>query len=301
MKLEGKVAIVTGGGQGIGEGIARCLAEEGADLAVFDINSERTGKVVDDLESMGRKALPVVADLTDEDQLKKGVQETLEFFGKIDILVNNVGGTGKEMLDRLMRSFVEASGEGDPLPEYMLYSPEDWDTTFKLNLKVHAMMCHAVTPHFMKQRSGKIVNVASIGARLPSPTEMPYAACKAGEISITWSVASSLAPYNVNVNCICPGLVYTPLWETMADGYVKMIQDAKAKGGTPPGRFALLKNVDMDGMTGEQFFQTFMVGSPLGRAQSVEDMGRAVVFLVSEDARNITGQTLHIDGGVTMR
>ncbi|MCP4755029.1 MAG: SDR family oxidoreductase [Proteobacteria bacterium] len=301
MKLEGKVAIVTGGGQGIGEGIVLCLAEEGADVAVFDINRESTDGVVDAVKSMGRKALPVIADLTDEGQLNRGVQETLDFFGRIDILVNNVGGTGKEMLDKLMKSFVESSGEGDPLPEYMLFSSEDWDKTYKLNLRVHAMMCNAVTPHFVKQRSGKIVNVSSIGGRLPAPTEMPYAACKAGEISITWSVASALASYNVNVNCICPGLVYTPLWETMAEGYVKMIQETKAKGGQLPGRFAPLMNVDMEGMTGEQFFQNFMVGSPLRRAQSVEDMGRAVVFLVSEDARNITGQTLHIDGGVTMR
>ncbi len=299
MKLEGKVAIVTGAGQGIGEGIARCLAEEGADVAVFDINPEKAGKVVEELKSMGRKALPVIADLTDEEEMGRAVQETFDYFGTLDILVNNVGGTKPELLKRLMQSFVDSSSEG--LPEYMLYTSEDWDTYFNLNLKVHALMCHAVTPHFVKQCSGKIINIASIGGRLPSPTEMPYAASKAGVISVTWSVASALAQYNVNVNCIAPGLVFTPLWATMADGYVEAIKQAKAKGGKPPARFAPLMHVDMENMTGEDFFHKFMVGSPLGRPQSAEDTGRAVVFLASEDARNITGQTLHIDGGVTMR
>ena len=301
MKLEGKVAIVTGGGQGIGEGIACCLAEEGADVAIYDINHDAMQNVVEKITGLGRKALPVMADLTNNEQIIKSVRETAEFFGKIDILVNNVGGSSKAMRDKTMQDFVDTAGEEEQRPPYMLFGDEEWDETYKLNLKVHALMCNAVTPYLVKQRSGKIVNVASIGGRLPSPTEIAYAACKAGEISITWSVASALAPYNINVNCICPGLVYTPLWQEMADGYVKMINDTKAKGGQLPARLAPLMHIDTEGMTGHDFFHEFMSQSPLGRPQSIEDMGRAVVFLVSEDSRNMTGQTLHIDGGVTMR
>jgi len=216
MKLEGKVAIVTGGGQGIGEGIVRCLAEEGADVAVVDINSETARKMADEVKSMGGKALPVVADLTDDNQLTKAVQDTVDFFGKIDILVNNVGGGSRE-IDRLMQEYRASLGD-ESLPPYMYYSSEVWDRLYGLNLKTGVMMSHAVTPHFIKQRSGKIVNISSIAGRHPDPGLMPYATAKAGDISITWSLAKALAPYNVTVNCVCPGFVYTPLWARAATG-----------------------------------------------------------------------------------
>ena len=184
MKLEGKVAIVTGGGKGIGEGIARCLAEEGADIAVVDIDGDNTEKVAAEVKSMGRKALPVTADITDEDGVAKIVQQTIDFFGKVDILANNVGGAGGET-GRLMREY-RAKLADESLPQYMYYSSEVWDEFYKLTLKADVMMSHAVTPHFMKQRSGKIINTSSISGRIANPGEMPYASLKAGIISITW-------------------------------------------------------------------------------------------------------------------
>ena len=302
MKLEDKVAIVAGGGQGIGEGIVRCLAEEGADVAIVDINGDTAGKVADEVKSMGRKALPVVADLTDDSQVTRAVQETVDFFGKIDILVNSVGGTSEDT-SRLMREHAASLADAAALPSHMRYSSEVWDRYYQLNLKTHVMMSHAITPHFMKQRSGKIVNISSDAGRMASPDQMPYAAMKAGDISITWSLARALAPYNVTVNCVCPGFVYTPLWARGATGRLEAARNARAQGQELPANLRRFAAEDIEGMTPYEFWLKYIVlpATPLGKEQTAEDMGRAVVFFVSDDAKNVTGQVLHVDGGLVMR
>lgn len=268
MKLEGKVAIVTGGGQGIGQGIVHCLAEEGADVAVVDINGDNARKVAGEVKSLGRRALAVEADITDNDKVVKAVQDILDFSGKIDILVNNVGGypmaafkgaTGMRIIDR---------------------TEEEWDRCYELNLKTQVFMCRAVVPHLVEQKSGKIVNIASVGGRVPSAQLICYATAKAGVIYYTKTLARELAPDNINVNCICPGVLYTPLWEEGAAVLTQLI----------PGT---------EGMKPREFFDTALVSQvPLGREQTPEDIGHAVVFFASEEARNITGQTLNIDGGM---
>ena len=212
MKLQGQVAIVAGGGQGIGEGIVRCLAEEGADIAVVDINGDIAREMAEQVGKMGPKALPVTADLTEEKQVNKAVKDTVDFFGRVDILVNSVGGASAETLMNMMQH-VASLENVEELPQYMWSSPDIWDRYYELNLKSHVMLSHAVTPYFLKQRSGKIVNISSDAGRMPEPALMPYAAMKAGDISITWSLARALAPYNITVNCVCPGFIYTPLWE----------------------------------------------------------------------------------------
>ena len=302
MKLEGKVALVAGGGQGIGEGIVRCMAEEGANIAVVDINSDNAKRISNDVASMGRKALAISADLTDDDEVGKTVQETMESLGGIDILVNNVGGVSEET-GRIM-----AEGYTTDLadqPAYMQYSSEIWDRFYQLNLKTHVMLSHAVTPHFISQKSGNIINVSSVAGRNADPSQMPYAAFKAADISLTWSLARGLAPYGVRVNCICPGFVYTPLWARGATGMLASVQNALSQERELPPRFRYLQgtNIDVAGMTPEEFWRRFIVNpaTPMGRDQTAEDMGRAAVFFVSEDAKNITGQTLHVDGGMTMR
>ena len=129
---------------------------------------------------------------------------------------------------------------------------------------------------------------------------MPYGSIKAGDISLTWSLARSLAPYNVTVNCIAPGFVYTPLWEMGATIRLQMIREAKAKGQKlPPG----IDPDDIERLTPRELWLKYIVNpaTPLGREQTAEDMGRAAVFLVSDDAKNITGQVLHVDGGITLR
>jgi NAD(P)-dependent dehydrogenase (short-subunit alcohol dehydrogenase family) len=298
MKLEGKVAIVAGGGQGIGEGIVRCLAEEGANVAVVDINEKTANKVADEVKSMGRKALPVTADLTDEVHVTRTVQDTIDFYGKIDILVNNIGGVSNETVTQLLES--RAAFEDKALPDFMVFNSEIWDQYYRLNLKSHVMLSQAVTPIFIKQKSGKIINISSVSGRVPEPGHMPYGIMKSGDISLTWSLAKALAPYNVTVNCICPGFVYTPLWELGATAQLHMLREAKAKGQKIPTQF---DNEDFEALTPKDFWLKHIVfpGTPLGREQAPEDMGLAVVFLVSEDAKNITGQTLHVDGGMVMR
>ncbi len=297
MKLAGRAVLVAGGGQGIGEGIVKCLAEEGADIAVADINGDNAGKVADEVKAMGRKALAVKADLTNEDEVTSVVRETVDFFGKIDILVNCVGGVSRETME-LRRAIWETTGE-EPLPEFMSFGPEVWDDYYRLNLKSHVMLSHAVTPYFMKQKSGKILNISSDAARSAEPGHMPYGAMKAGDVSITWSLARALAPYNVNVNCICPGYVYTPLWARGVEGRLEQARNAKAQGKLP----ARIAAEDIEGLSPYELWMKYIVvpNTPLGREQTPEDMGRAAVFLVSEDAKNITGQVLHVNGGQIMR
>jgi len=310
MRLKGQVAIVAGGGQGIGEGIVRCLAEEGADIAVFDINGDTARKVAEEVKKMGLRALPVTADLTKEKQVNKAVKDTVEFFGKIDILVNNVGGASVETGQRIAEhvASLEAVKDTAQLPQYTRFSPEIWNDFYELNLKSHVMLSYAVTPYFITQRSGKIVNISSIAGRMPNPGQMPYSAMKAADISITWSLARALAPYNITVNCVCPGFVYTPLWERGATAYLTMAREAaraaKKKGEKLPAFPGLNpEDVDLESMTPREFWLKYIVlpATPNGRDQTPEDMGKAVVFFVSDDARNVTGQVLHVDGGIVTR
>ena len=264
MKLQEKVAIVTGGGQGIGRGIVLCLAEEGADVAVVEIKQRTAKKVAREVEKLGRRSLAVVADATDNDAIVKAVEEIVGFFGRIDILVNNVGGT-------------DAGGARD-IP----IGGAGWDGFYRLTLKSHVLMSQAVIPHLRQQKSGKIINISSEAGRIGSPMLMAYAAFKSGVISLTKSLALELARDNINVNCICPGVIWTPLWERLA-------------------RAMIARNPQFKDMTPREFFLKNVVARrPLGREETPEDIGRAVVFFASDDARNITGQSLNVNGGNVM-
>jgi NAD(P)-dependent dehydrogenase (short-subunit alcohol dehydrogenase family) len=301
MRLKDKVALIAGGAQGIGEGIVLCLAEEGADVIVCDINVDSAGKVAEVCRKMGRKAETVGADLTKSEEVERAIREALEVFGRIDILVNCVGGQSQETTEIVRESYV-ALGDAN-LPQFLAYGPELWDRFYALNLKSHAMLCNAIVPHLIKQGSGNIINVASISGRLPDPMLAPYAACKAGDISLTWTLARALAPYNIRVNCICPGLVYTPLWERGATAILQSLRDALSRGETPQGLLGLIPPDDVANLSPKEFWLRYLVlpSTPLLREQTPEDMGRAVAFLVSDDAKNITGQILHIDGGQVTR
>ena len=281
MKLEAKVAAVTGGGAGIGEGIVKCLAEEGADVAVIDISKENAEKVSADVKAMGRRSTAIIANVTEKDQADNALQQILDTFGRIDVLVNNVGGESK--------FYYEEPGED--------YSEEkEWDDTIRLNLRATMLMTRAIAPLFVKQKSGKIVNISSIGGRPmaggPPPGGMSgseamlspmtsYGVAKAGVIQFSRLMALQLAPYNINVNCICPGVLYTPLYERSAPRRIQ----------STPGA---------EGLSYQEYFDKYVASRvPLGRGQTPEDIGRAVVFLSSEEARNITGQSINVDGGLT--
>ncbi|MBN2238439.1 MAG: SDR family oxidoreductase [Dehalococcoidales bacterium] len=282
MKLEGKVALVTGGGAGIGQGICLCLAEEGADVAVVDIVKESADAVVEKIKSLGRRSITIIADATEKDQVDAALAEVLNTFGRLDIVVNNVGGESK--------FYFEEPGE-DYLEE------KEFDDTVKLNLKSTVLMSRAVMPLFIKQRYGKIINIASVAGRpMPGRGYHPvedvdperianlgpmagYAVAKAGVLQFTRMTAIQLASYNVNVNCICPGTLYTPLYERSV---------ARRKQMTP----------GTDNLSDQEYFDKYVAPQvPMGRGQTPEDIGKAVVFFASEDAKNITGQTINVDGG----
>lgn len=265
MRLENKIAVVTGGGTGIGRGIVLCLAQEGANVVIPDINLDNATKVAGEAQNLGRKSLALKVDVTKKQQVEDMVKKTLEVFGHIDILVNNAG----LMLDRLGMPFLNNE-------------EEDWDITFAVNVKSIFLACKAVVPHMIERRYGKIINLSSVAGRFASQTNPPYSVAKAGVITFTQIMAKDLARYNINVNAICPGFLWTSFWERLSPILVQ-------------------KNPAYVGMTPRQVFEDRVKALvPLQREQTPEDIGYAVTFLASEEAKNITGQALHVDGGTVM-
>ena len=306
IRLKDKIAIVAGGAQGIGEGIVRCLAQEGAHIAVIDIDGDAASHIAEEVKAIGRRALPLTADLTEENQVNGAVRDTVDFFGRIDILVNNVGGVSIET-SQMMEKYKASQQNIAMAPAFLRFSPDVWDRYYQLNLKSHVLLSNAVTPYFIGQKSGKIVNISSVSGRFGDTGHMPYAAMKAGDISLTWSLAQGLAPYNINVNCVCPGFVYTPLWERGANNNLKEMRDTvreiRGRGEKLPRPLARFTDVDLENMTPRDYWLKFTVrpSNPMRKEQTPEDIGKAVVFFVSDDAKNITGQVLHVDGGQIMR
>ena len=275
MKLENKIAIVTAAGRGIGRGISLCLAEEGANLVVNSFQEETAAKVVSEIKALGRQAIAVPGDISQIDTISRVIDEAKKIFGRIDILVNNVGGgppTVRDAEDSLLAK-LEA----------------EWDGMYQQNLKAPVMLCQAIAPLFIEQKSGKIVNIASVAGRntyasKTSPTS--YRAVKAGLIRYTQSLADDLGPHNINVNAVCPGYVYSATWER---GAKRMVETRPEYKGLEPREW-------FNGLN-EGKYPELATPTPMMREQTVEDIGQAVVFLVSEAGKNITGQTLNVDGG----
>lgn len=275
MKLEGKVAIVTAAGRGIGRGIALCLAAEGASIVVNSYAKETTASTVDEISKMGRKASGIVGDITTPEMITKVIADAISTFGKVDIVVNNVGGMSKTPKE---------SGN-DPLSQMAAA----WDTYYGQNLRPQVLMCEAVAPYFIKQKSGKIINIASVAGKPGFPPMDAYSAMKAGIIRYTQCLADRLGPSNINVNCVCPGIIYTDLWKLTAERIVN--SDPKLKGLDPREWFLGI-------FDGRYAIPGGNLPTPLRREQTVEDIGRAVAFLASEEAMNISGQALNVDGGM---
>lgn len=276
MKLEGKVAIVTGAGRGIGRGIVHCFAREGADVVACSRTLAELEKVAGEVRALGRKSLAVKTDVTDANQVTRLVQDTLSAFGKIDILVNNVGGGRNEA----GVSGGDIRQKGSSIVDL---DDEDWDGAYEVNLKSAVYLCKAVVPHMKAQKSGKIINISSVAGKMGDSYRMAYSTIKGAVITFTWALARELARENINVNCICPGLIYTPLWE----------RGAEQLRQTVPG-YQELKEPK------EVFLRYVKRLVPMGREQTAEDIGNAAVFLASEEAKNITGQSLNVDGGMVM-
>ena len=189
--VDGRVAMVTGAGQGIGRGIALRLAREGFDVAVLDVNGETARAVSDEVEAMGQRAMTLVVDLYDVPAIGEAVDRLVRGWGRVDVLVNNAGTV--------------------PIKPLMEITEVDWDRVLDLNLKATFFCLQAVGRVMMAQHSGCIVNMTSISGLGPRPDQTHYAAAKAGVISLTLSAALTFAPYGITVNAVCPGIVDTPL------------------------------------------------------------------------------------------
>ena len=264
MRLAGKVAIVTGGGSGIGRGIVLAMAKEGADIAIPDIQATNAEKVAGEVQALGRKAIAMRTDVTKGAEVQAAFDRTREALGRIDILVNNAG---------------MASSPGMPFTNN---SEDDWDRTFAVNVKSVFHACKAIAPYFIERKAGRIINIASIAGPLAAPTMPPYSVAKGGVITFTRVIAKELAAHGITVNAICPGVLWTAFWQDLAAYIAKT-------------------NPAFSGMSARQVFDK-RVGDiiPMKCEQQPEDIGWAAVFLASDEARYITGQALNVDGGCVM-
>ncbi len=252
-ELAGQVAVVTGGASGIARATARLLAQHGAQLALFDINVPAAEGFQAELRKDGVEASFFRCDVTSWQDVNGQVRAVADQFGQIDILVNVVGGS---------------DGVAGTEPAWIWeMSEKNWDGMLQLNLKSTFLCCRAATPLMMKRRRGAIVNVSSGRGATPAPQRAHYSAAKAGVMALTRTMAAELAPYQVRVNSVAPGVT-----------------------GTERARSTF----------SEQGWREFATKQPMGRIGEPEDLAEAIVFLASPRSRHITGQILHVNGGTYM-
>ncbi len=199
MLLQNKVAVVTGGGRGMGRAIALAYAEQGCSLAVVDIDFERAGETAAAVEAVGGRAIAVQTDITDSGQVGRMTAKVMERFGRIDILVNNAGGVAG----------TEGTGNSDSITE------QEWDRVVALNLKGPFLVTMAVLPLMKQQRQGNIIFISSMGAVNPSVSVLHYHAAKAGILGFAKNLAFELAPRQIRVNTIVPGPIATTFWDAL--------------------------------------------------------------------------------------
>jgi 3-oxoacyl-[acyl-carrier protein] reductase len=246
MDLKGRVAFITGGAQGIGKQIALAFARHGADVIIGDINESVLMTAVEELDRVGGRTEGVVLDVSDPASCEDAVKKAIDKFGRIDILVNNAGITRDNLLIRM--------------------SEEDFDRVIRINLKGTFNCTKVLSRVMMKQRYGRIINIASVIGIIGNAGQVNYAASKAGIIGVTKSVAKELASRNVTVNAIAPGFIQTEMTAVLSD-------EVRAK---------MLDTI------------------PLKRPGTPEDVSNAALFLASDYASYITGQVLVVDGGMVM-
>ena len=280
MNLEGQVALVTAAGRGIGRGIAESLAEAGASLVINSYSEATVSETAALCEAKGARVEICTGDITDRDKMIEMREQALSTFGQIDILVNNVGAGPKSAIE--------------PDAHELGPSQAIWDALYRQNLLPVVLMSEAVIPHMKAQRRGKIVHISSIAGKVPFSDKMleyfvhhSYGAMKAALISFTQTQSELLGPFNINVNSVCPGVIYTDSWKQNSERAVTMIDEFK--GQDPREWFEGIARGD---------YPHIFDRTPLRREQTVEDIGRAVVFLTSDHSVNITGQSLMVDGGM---
>jgi len=246
MRLKDKVAVVTGGARGIGKSIAMRFAQEGADIVVGDVMIAEAQATASEIEAMGRKSLGLAMDVTNFDAVEEAFNKILDKFGKVDILVNNAGITKDNLLMRM--------------------SMQEWDAVLNVNLKGCFNCLKAVSRPMIKQREGRIINIASIIGIIGNPGQANYSASKAGMIALTKTAAKELASRNINVNAVAPGFIQT----------------------------------EMTAKLPEELKQKMLSVIPLNKFGTPDDVASICLFLASDDSRYVTGQTIVVDGGMVM-
>jgi meso-butanediol dehydrogenase/(S,S)-butanediol dehydrogenase/diacetyl reductase len=269
--LSGQVALVTGGARGIGQGIALALARAGADVAIADLehisstaqqySSAALGgfteaqKTASEITQLGRRSLAIQADVRKKDDTVRMVEETLSRLGALHILVCNAGVVSVSSVETM--------------------TEETWDLTFAVNVKGVFLSCQAAIPAMKSHGKGCIINIASIAGKNGAAGLAHYCASKFAVVGFTNSLAKELAPSNIRVNAICPGILRTQMWEYLAET-LKKRDESK-----------------------EDAWQRYVKGLiPLGRPQTPDDIGQLVVYLAA--AENVTGQAINVDGGVEL-
>jgi acetoin reductase-like protein len=255
--LDNKIALITGAASGMGKAMALGYAKEGAHVAIADLNVDGAKAVVEEIEAAGGSASAKALNVSNPEESKAIVDEIVSEHGTLDILVNNAG-----------------IGLIKPIEET---TPEEWDRIFSVNVKGLFFLTQAACAPMRAQRSGKIINMASIAGRRGEALVAAYCASKATVISITQSVAMAMAPYGVNVNAMAPGIVDTPYWKEVDKQFGGIT--GKAEGET---------------------FKDAAANIPLGRTSVPEDVVPLAIFLAGPGSNYITAQTYNVEGGMVM-
>jgi 3-oxoacyl-[acyl-carrier protein] reductase len=246
MNISGRVALVTGASQGIGRSCALKLAGTGAAVALMARNPEKLNELVKEIAGAGGKAAAFPVDVSDEAQIKSACKAAITHFGRIDILVNNAGITRDQLVIRMKRS--------------------DWDAVLSTNLTSAYLSIQQVIGSMLKQRWGRIINIASVFGQMGQAGQANYAASKAGLIGLTMAIAREVGSRAITCNAVAPGLIETAMTAGL----------------------------------GDEFKQNAVKQIPLGRVGSPDDVANAVAFLASDEASYITGHVLNVNGGLLM-
>lgn len=245
-KLKDKVAIITGGAQGIGRAIAEKFADEGAKIIIVDVMEETAKKTADEISKKNVETLSLKVDVSSSQETEQMVKKTVEKFGKIDIMINNAGITRDNLLIRM--------------------SDDEWDKVISINLKGVFNCSKAAAKIMMKQRAGKIVNIASVVGLMGNAGQANYSASKGGVIALTKTMARELASRNINVNAVAPGFIKTAMTEKLSDEQKKKLTDL----------------------------------IPLARLGEAQDVANIVAFLCTDESSYITGEVISVNGGMYM-
>jgi 2-hydroxycyclohexanecarboxyl-CoA dehydrogenase len=265
LNLRGHVAVVTGGASGIGRAVAEGFAAEGAGVALWDMSPTTVPAAAEIVKQSGAKVLGLVVDVTDEANVRHSTAETAAKLGPIDHLVH-----------------AAAIGSGKFGFPFTNLEPGDWRSTLEVNIMGMVHVAHAVAPAMIERRRGTMIFIASVAGQMGSQTDPPYSASKAANINFAQVLAKDLAAGGVRVNTVCPGMVQTPLNQSVWQAW---------NDQQPPD-----KRRSYEDWAGDKVRQIV----PLGRWQEPRDIADMVVFLSSDRASQVTGQTINVDGGYVM-